>query len=97
MNRNYLRRLFGRKVQPVVPAPKVSEPVEGKLEDLVMQTYINAGARGLTADECADRLGRGILSVRPTVTRLFQTERLRRTGEKRMNHSGLRANVLVVA
>lgn len=88
-------RLFGRKTTQIVPVPALA-PVAGKLEPLVLQEYRNAGLGGLTADECALRLGRGILSVRPTVTQLFQAGSLRRTGQKRPNESGLKANVLVI-
>lgn len=92
-------RLFGRKTAATVPVPELSAfpRKSGKLEPLVMQEYRNAGLAGLTADECALRLGRGILSVRPTVTHLFQQGSLRRTGQKRLNESGLKANVLVLA
>lgn len=62
-----------------------------------MQEYRSVGLAGLTPDECAYRLGRGILSVRPATTRLMNDGKLRRTGSKRHNYSGLKAHVLVAA
>lgn len=49
-----------------------------------------AGARGLTADEVATRLGRTVLSCRPRVAELAKGDnpRIVRTGERRLNASG---------
>lgn len=51
-----------------------------KLSDRIMYAYNMRGFAGYTADEVAEHLGMGLLSVRPTVTRLYQTGYLRRTG-----------------
>ena len=50
-------------------------------------------SRGLTADECAGRLGLSILTVRPRVTELTRLGKLRDSGARRVNGSGRRAIV----
>ena len=50
-------------------------------------------SRGLTADECAGRLGLSILTVRPRVTELTRLGKLRDSGARRTNGSGRRAIV----
>lgn len=97
MRLGIVRYLFGRNValaasMEVEPQPQREEC---SLSHRVMAAYNTRGLAGFTADEVADVLGMGVLSVRPTVTRLFQTGKLRRTGTKRKNRSGLKANVLV--
>lgn len=61
----------------------------------VYQEILAAGAVGLTADECAARLGRSVLSVRPRLSELANAERpwIARTGERRKNESGHSAAV----
>lgn len=49
---------------------------------------------GMTADECAGRLGLSILTVRPRVTELSRLGKLRDSGDRRRNSiSGKRAIV----
>jgi DNA-directed RNA polymerase specialized sigma24 family protein len=64
------------------------------LRAAVLQAYVEAGTRGLTPDECASAIGETVLAVRPRVTEMLQAGLLERTGEKRRNASGMRANVL---
>lgn len=47
-----------------------------------------AGERGLTADECAADLGRGVLSVRPRVSELRNLGKIAPSGLRRRNESG---------
>ena len=48
---------------------------------------------GMTADEAAGRLGLSILSIRPRVTELSRTGKLRDSGKRRPNGSGRSAIV----
>jgi hypothetical protein len=50
---------------------------------------------GLTPDQVAKAIGRTVLAVRPRITELKNRELIVKTGEKRLNVSGLRAAVWV--
>ncbi len=50
-------------------------------------------SKGMTADECAGRLGLSILAVRPRVTELSRLGKLRDSGARRANGSGRKAIV----
>jgi transcription initiation factor IIE alpha subunit len=47
----------------------------------------------LTADECAERLGQDILSVRPRLSELRRLGRIVETEDRRANRSGIKATV----
>jgi hypothetical protein len=49
----------------------------------------------LTADECAEKLGESVLSIRPRVTELSKLGKVRDTGVRRKNESGRGANVWI--
>ena len=74
----------------IVGAGSVSEwsPL---LRERVYAVVRAAGARGLTPDEAAEKLGKTVLAVRPRFTELAKKGRIVRTGERRRNISGLRA------
>lgn len=92
------RYLFGRKAAPVC---EVSEALaftcteDTPLTERIMSAYNMRGLAGYTADEVADVIGVGVLTVRPRVTELFQSGKLRKTTTKRLNRSGVKAVVLV--
>ena len=65
-----------------------------RLRRLVYREYVMVGPQGLTPDEVAARLHRSVLTIRPRCTELRQQGMLVRTGERRKNRSGLKANVL---
>lgn len=52
---------------------------------------------GLTADEVAAVMGRDRLAVRPRVTELKRLGQVRDTGQRRRNHSGKSAAIMVAA
>lgn len=52
-------------------------------------------SNGMTADECAGKLGLSILTVRPRVTELSRLGRIRDGGLRRQNGSGRSAIVWV--
>ena len=54
---------------------------------------LRANPDGLTADECAEKMGESVLSVRPRVTELKEIGAIVATGTKRENASGLMAKV----
>jgi predicted Rossmann fold nucleotide-binding protein DprA/Smf involved in DNA uptake len=64
----------------------------GSLQSMVLGA-LNEDA--LTADQCAQRLGLPILSIRPRLSELRKTGRIRDSGERGYNHSGKKAIVWV--
>lgn len=67
-----------------------------RLRELVLAQIREAGrARGLTADECASRLRRSVLAIRPRVSELAQAGLIRDSGSRRGNASGRTAIVWV--
>lgn len=81
-------------------AARKMAPRAGTLRADVMTVYRTAWPAGLTADECAARMGKSILSVRPRVTELRRQGQLVPTlrdgkPDRRANESGLEATVLV--
>ena len=62
------------------------------LRTLALQ-MLAATPAGLTADEIAMRLGESVLAVRPRVSELFHGGQIEKTGDRRLNASGLRAHV----
>ncbi len=69
-------------------------PLAGNLRVRVLGVIVNAGARGLTPDEAAEVLGETVLAVRPRFTELAHgaAPRIEKTGKRRPNASGLKAN-----
>jgi len=60
------------------------------LRDIVLDELTH---RDLTADECADELGRSLLSIRPRFTELLRLGKIADTGITRKNASGKQATV----
>ena len=67
----------------------------GNLREISYATIVGAGARGMTADEVAEKLGKSVLSIRPRVSELVAQERIQTSGERRTNSSGMRADVYI--
>jgi hypothetical protein len=63
-----------------------------RLRTLVLEV-LAAAPDGLTADEIAAKLDASVLAVRPRVSELFHAARIEKTGERRLNRSGLAAHV----
>jgi predicted ArsR family transcriptional regulator len=63
-----------------------------RLRRMVLE-ILNAEPDGLTADEIAAKLDASVLAVRPRVSELFHAGRIEKTGERRLNQSGLAAHV----
>lgn len=51
---------------------------------------------GLTADEIATAIGRSPLGVRPRLSELLRLDAIKESGARRINESGMTANVWVV-
>jgi predicted ArsR family transcriptional regulator len=66
-------------------------PAAPLIRDQVLAQFERSA--GMTADECAGRLGLSILTVRPRVTELSRLGKLRDSGDKRQNRSGRSAIV----
>jgi predicted transcriptional regulator len=69
----------------IAMAPKVS--------DLHRQVLGLLAGRDMTPDEIAGYLRRSVLAVRPRLTELAHMGLIERTGERRLNQSGLQAHV----
>lgn len=71
-------------------------PTAGTLRYRVFSA-IEKSQNGLTTDECADRLGETVLSVRPRFTELASGGWIEDSGKRRKNASGRSATVWRVA
>jgi hypothetical protein len=69
-------------------------PLAGKLFKPILQEFMAAGQHGLTADQCAARVGVSVLSMRPRITELKCLGFLAVTGERAVNETGMTASVL---
>lgn len=69
-------------------AAKALEPSVVRYRALVFHAIENAGAGGLTADEAADVLKLGILTVRPRCSELRAMGLVKDSGQRRPNASG---------
>ncbi len=74
-------------------AARIMKSRAGDLRERVYTAIRAAGMLGLTADQAAAAIGESVLAIRPRVTELAKTERIERTGERRVNESGLHAAV----
>ena len=61
------------------------------LRDQVLRLVFLSG--GITTDEVADRLNVSVLAVRPRFSELRTMGKIEQTGERRINASGMTANV----
>jgi len=68
----------------------------GVLKDLVL-ARLRQFPGGLTADELAEHLGASILSVRPRCSELIAAGKIKASGNRRKNHSGKSADVLIIS
>lgn len=73
-------------------AAKAVTPGLRKSHQLVLDAFHQRGS--MTADQCAEMLGRSILYVRPRISELRKRGLLHATGQKRANASGLPAEIL---
>lgn len=76
-------------------AAAAMESEAGRLRQLVIEAYKAAGPAGLSADQCAEKVGESILAIRPRVSECFMAGQLVKTGRRAQNDSGLSARVLV--
>jgi DNA-binding IclR family transcriptional regulator len=93
-------------IYPDAPGVKVSGPSEqaaeaisgtaNKMRAAVLAQFSQYPA-GATADEIARDLNLSVLSVRPRVSELNRTGKMRQTGARRRNESGMTATVWRVA
>ena len=63
-----------------------------RLRSVVLE-ILSAEPGGLTADEIAAKLGASVLAIRPRVSELFHAGMIEKSGERRLNESGLAAHV----
>lgn len=74
-------------------AADAMEPRAPGLRDRALAALRAAGASGLTPDEVAERMGCTVLAIRPRITELKLAELIVKTGERRANISGAKADV----
>ena len=67
----------------------------GTLRKYVLDELLKS-AGGLTADECAERLGESILSIRPRFSELRNFNLIKDSGWRSLNKSGKRAIIWVI-
>ena len=68
--------------------------IKPKAMNLRLRVYleiVDAGAVGLTPDECSARLGESVLAIRPRFSELSAKQSIAPTGERRANTTGLKA------
>jgi predicted ArsR family transcriptional regulator len=93
-------------IYPDAPGFKVSGPSEqaakamgstaNKMRAAVLAQFAQYPA-GATADEVARDLNLSVLSVRPRVSELKRTGKIKQTGARRKNESGMTATVWQIA
>ncbi|WP_426256061.1 hypothetical protein [Sphingomonas sp. DC2300-3] len=71
--------------------------IAGPLRRLVYKAIVEAGGNGATTDEIADALAMPRYSVQPRTTELKHDRRIRDSGRRRLNASGCKAIVWIVA
>jgi hypothetical protein len=69
-------------------------PLAGRLIKPILQEFVAASPTGLTADQCAKRIGVSVLSMRPRISELKRLGFLSLTGDRAENDSGMTASVL---
>jgi hypothetical protein len=67
----------------------------GNLRSEVLNAILRAGRDGLTADECAAKLNRNILGIRPRVSELAAQSKIIDSERTRPNTSGIAAIVWI--
>lgn len=75
-------------------AAKSMESAAGTLRRMALDK-IKQSPAGLTADQCADRLNEGVLSIRPRLSELRRFGLIMDSGRRGVNASGKRAVVWV--
>lgn len=86
-----------RNVETSIAASEALEPHLGRLQRLAEVTIRNAGTKGLTADELANRLELDRWSIQPRTTELRRKGLIRDSGQRRPNKTGKLAIVWVSA
>jgi hypothetical protein len=66
----------------------------GRLFKPILQEFVAASSVGLSADQCAKRIGISILAMRPRISELKRLGYLSYTGARAENESGMTANIL---
>lgn len=71
----------------------------GRADTLRKMVYqcIVLSIHGLTADEVAQSLNESVLSIRPRLSELRKQNRIKESGQRRTNSSGMTANVWVMS
>ena len=73
------------------------EGVAGRYRLMVLRAILEAGASGLTTNECADLLDVDKGTVQPRTSELLRLGKIKDSGRRRLNASGRRAIVWIVA
>ena len=63
------------------------------LREMAFAAIREAGHSGLTADQVAEAIGRDWRATRPRISELAKTGKIVKTGERRVNDTGLKAAV----
>jgi hypothetical protein len=77
---------------PSIEAAAKTGPRAAHLRTLALH-QLNQYPDGLTADECAEKMGASVLAVRPRFSELYRDGLIAKTGRRRLNGSGMSATV----
>ncbi len=74
-------------------AAKAIEPRAGSLRARALGVLRQIMPEGMTPDQIAKKMGCTVLAVRPRITELAHANLIEKTGERRLNTSGVNADV----
>lgn len=78
-------------------AARIMAPSAAALREAVLAQFVEVGEQGLTADECATKLKRDELSIRPRCSELVASRQIIKTLERRPTRRGMTASVMRIA
>ncbi|MBX9815168.1 MAG: MarR family transcriptional regulator [Sphingomonas sp.] len=95
LNDRYPNRPGHRRIDTSIEAANAIAPRLGHLQKAVLAAVVNAGPRGVTTNELADRLNIDRGSIQPRTSELRRLGLIRDGGARRPNANGKRAIVWI--
>jgi hypothetical protein len=93
MSRSYPHQPGARDTDTSREAADAMQPHAARLQGMVLDAISDAGATGLTSEECAARLNLNPAAAQPRTTELRKLGRIKDSGARRRNRSGKNAIV----
>lgn len=94
---SYPHRPGFKRTDTSLEAADDMKPKAARLREMVLAAIMDAGARGLTTEEIVAVTRIPYSSAQPRTSELRATEQIKDSGERRLNASGKRAIVWVLA